>query len=397
MSSQLISSPIRAESGITVSEVVSRRQRREFLELPWQIYAGDSAWVPPLLLERKEFIDPRKHPFYQHGAATPFVAYRGGRPVGRILASDDPHFNAHQRDNAGCFGMFESIDEPEVAHALLDAAADWLARRGRTRILGPIDYSMNYSCGLLVDGFDKPPRVMMNHNPPYYLRLFESWGLAKAKDLFAWWFEPNKRINRWRPRVERAVARSGVTVRPFRRNDLPAEILRCRAIYNEAWKDNWGDVPMTLAEFQYLAKFLLHLAVPDLLLMAEVNGRAVGFSLTFPDFNEAARGVNGRLFPYGLPIGLLRFWRNLKSVKTARLLALGVIPEFRRQGVAELLILRTFDYATQQLGYNGAELSWTLEDNALINRTIEAVGGTRYKTYRIYERAIGATNGRPHW
>src|SRR4029077_483208 len=195
----------------------------------------------------------------------------------------------------------------------------------------------------------------------------------------AWWFDRENRIERWRPRVERAVARIGVVVRPLRRDDLPAEILRCRAIYNAAWKDNWGDVPMTLAEFEHLAKFLLHLALADLLLVAEVNGRAVAFSMTLPDFNEAARRLNGRLFSYGLPIGLLRFWRSLKQVKTARLLALGVIPEYRCKGIAELLILRTFDYGSQMMGYTGAELSWTLEDNALINRRIEAVGGRRYK------------------
>jgi GNAT superfamily N-acetyltransferase len=389
VSSQIITPTIRAEQRIEVCAAVSRRDRREFLEFPWRVYSGDPVWVPPLLIERKEFIDPRKHPFYQHGAAMPFVAYRGGRPVGRILASDDPLYNAHHDDNVGCFGMFESIDDPKVAQALLDTAADWLARRGRSRIMGPIDYSMNYACGLLVEGFDTPPRVMMNHNPPYYRRLLDSWGLIKAKDLYAWWFDQQNRIDRWRPRVERAVSRSGVIVRPLERSDLPAEILRCRMIYNEAWKDNWGDVPMTLAEFEYLAKFLLHLAIPDLLLLAEVKGRPVAFSMTLPDFNEAARSVNGRLFPYGLPIGLIKFWRNLKHVKTARLLALGVIPEFRRQGIAELLILRTFDYGIGHMGYTGAELSWTLEDNALINRTIEAVGGKRYKTYRIYERGIG--------
>ncbi|HEV2972254.1 MAG TPA: GNAT family N-acetyltransferase [Pirellulales bacterium] len=388
MSTQIIRPAIRADRRIDVRPAVSRYDRRQFLRFPWRVYADDPVWIAPLLIERKDFINPRKHPFYQHGAAVPFVAYRHGQAIGRILASDDPLFNAHHEDNAGCFGMFESIDEPDVAHALLDAAAEWLARRGRTRMMGPIDYSMNYGCGLLIEGFETPPRVMMNHNPPYYRPLLESWGLTKAKDLYAWWFDSDNRIDRWRPRVERAVARSGVTVRPLRRKDLPAEILRCRAIYNEAWRDNWGDVPMTLAEFEYLAKFLLHLAIPDLLLMAEVKGRPVAFSMTLPDFNEAARSLNGRLFHYGLPIGLVRFWRNLKRVKTARLLALGVVPEYRRRGIAELLILRTFDYGAKQMGVTGAELSWTLEDNALINRTIEAVGGRRYKTYRIFERSI---------
>ena len=282
------------------------------------------------------------------------------------------------------------IDDPAVAGALLDAAAAWLVARGRSRMLGPIDYSLNYACGLLIDGFDTPPRVMMNHNPPYYLRLLEGAGLTKAKDLYAYWFDCGANaIERWRPRVERAVARHGVTVRPLVRKDLAAELLRCKAIYNEAWKENWGDVPMTLAEFEFMGKALYHLAVTDLLLMAEIGGRPVAFSMTLPDFNEAARGLDGRLFPYGLPIGLARFWRNLKRLKTGRLLALGVIPEYRRQGIAELLILRTFDHAKQKMGYSGAELSWTLEDNALVNRTIESVGARHYKTFRIFERPIG--------
>ena len=369
--------------------VVSRADRQRFVRFPWCIYRDDPQWAPPLLMERKEFIDPRKHPFYLHGAALPLLAWRGGQPVGRILVSDDPLYNAHHRENTGCFGMFESIDDPEVARALLDAAAAWLAGRGRNRMLGPIDYSMNYTCGLLVDGFDSPPRVMMNHNPPYYSQLLESWGLTKAKDLYAWWFDSDNAIDSWRPRVERIVARTGVTVRPLRRDDLSAEILRCRQIYNEAWKDNWGDVPMTLAEFQHLAKSLLQVATPELILVAEKKERPIAFSMTLPDFNEAVKPIDGRLFSYGLPIGLLRFLRNLKRIKTARLLALGVLPDFRRQGVAELLILRTFDYGRGTMGYTGAELSWTLEDNVLINRTIEAVGGRRYKTYRVYERAIG--------
>ncbi len=388
MTTQLRPPDSPAQTRIEIRPAVSRLDRNQFVRLPWQIYRDDPAWAPPLLMERKEFIDPRKHPFYIHGAAVPLIAWRAGRPVGRILVSDDPLFNAHHGDNVGCFGMFESIDDQAVADSLLDAAVNWLAARGRSRIMGPIDYSMNYSCGLLIDGFDTPPRVMMNHNPPYYARLLEAWGLTKAKDLYAWWFTTDNRIEQWRPRVERIVARSGVTVRPLRRNDLTADILRCRDIYNGAWADNWGDVPMTLAEFNHLAKFLMHLAIPELIFIAEAKGRPVGFSMTLPDFNEAARSINGRLFPFGLPIGLIRFYRNLKRIKTGRLLALGVIPEFRRQGIAELLILRTFDYGTKEIGLTGAELSWTLEDNSLINRTIEAVGGHRYKTYRIYQKAI---------
>ena len=317
-----------------------------------------------------EFINPAKHPFYRHGAAVALLAFRNGRPVGRILVSDDPHFNEHSGANAGCFGMFESEDDPEVAHALLDAAAAWLVERGRTQILGPIDYSTNYACGLLVDGFDTPPRLMMNHNPAYYQPLLESWGLTKEKDLFAWWFDHYELINAWRPRVERLAARHGVTVRHVRRSELAADLGDLLAVYNEAWKDNWGHVPMTEAEFKYMAGQLLHIAVPELLLVAEVNGQPVGCSMTLPDFNEATGPLDGKLFRFGLPLGVWKLWRGLKRIKSARLLALGVLKEFRRRGIAELLILRTFDYGHNVQGYNAAELGWTLEDNVLINQTI---------------------------
>jgi GNAT superfamily N-acetyltransferase len=372
-----------------VRPALSWLDRQRFVRLPWQIYAGDPLWTAPLLLERKEFLNRRKHPFYQHGDATALLALRRGRAVGRILVSDDPNFNAAHHDNAGCFGMFESPDDPEVAHALLDAAAAWLLARGRNRILGPIDYSINYTCGLLVDGFGMPPRLMMNYNPPYYPQLLESWGLVKAKDLLAWWFDRDEnRMASWRHRVERLAVRSGVRVRPMRKRDLLSEVRHLHAIYNQAWKNNWGVVPMTLAEFEHMARQLVPLAVPELLLVAEVEGKPVGFSITLPDFNEVLPALDGRLFHYGLPIGLWRLWRGLKRIKTARLLALGVLDEFRRRGIAELLILRTFDYGAQVMGYTGAELSWTLEDNALVNHTIEAVGGRRYKTYRIFDRSL---------
>jgi GNAT superfamily N-acetyltransferase len=390
VSTQTVHRHVRLGRAIQVRPVISRSCRRRFLEFPWRIYADDPCWVPPLLLERKQFIDPRKHPFYRHGAALPLLAWRGNEPVGRILVSDDPLYNARHNDNVGCFGMFESIDDPHVAHALLDAAAGWLAARGRTRIMGPINYSTNYECGLLIDGFDTPPRIMMNHNPPCYRPLLESWGLTKAKDLFAWWFDrvDNEIDGDWRSRVERVAARGGVTVRPLRLKDLPAELRRLQSIFNEAWKDNWGGVPMTADEFQHMAHDLVQFAKPELMLLSEVEGRAVGFSLSLPDVNEALRPIDGRLLRFGLPTGLWKLWRGLKRIKTCRLLALGVLEGFRRRGVAELLILRTFDRGRDALGYTGAELSWTLEDNALVNRTIEAVGGRKYKTYRIFDRDL---------
>jgi GNAT superfamily N-acetyltransferase len=393
MDSKLAQSPINracaVDAGVQVRQALGARDRDVFVRFAWQIYRDDPQWAPPLLIERKDFVNPRLHPFYLHGAAAQFLAYRNGQLVGRIQASDDPHYNAEHHSNVGCFGMFESIDDEQVAAALLQAAADWLRDRGRTQIMGPIDYSTNYACGLLIDGFDTPPRIMMNHNPPYYAALLEACGLSKAKDLYSWWFDDRLDVlDAWRAKAERLAARGRFQVRSFRLDDFDAEIERCKAVYNAAWERNWGFVKMSDAEFAYMAKHLRQLAAPELLLLAEVEGRPVGFSMTLPDLNEAIRPLDGRLFRWGLPIGLVRLLRNRRRIRTARLLTLGVIEGFRRRGISELLILRTLDYGKHVAHYTGAELGWTLEDNELINRTIVAVGGQRYKTYRIYEREI---------
>ncbi len=214
--------------------------------------------------------------------------------------------------NVGCFGAFESEDDPEMAAALLDAASGWLRARGRTAIMGPIDYSTNYLCGLLVEGFHTPPRILDNHNPPYYAGLLESWGLAKAKDLYSWWFlDPKDMGAMWRERAERILKRGKITIREFNVRDFDAEVQRCNTVYNGAMERNWGFVSLTEAEFRYMAKRLKEMAEPRMVLLAEVDGYPVGFSITLPDLNEAIRPLNGRLFPFGLPVNLVRFlWRK---------------------------------------------------------------------------------------
>lgn len=381
--------PLASALPVEVAPLATRRDRRDFIRLPWRIYRDDPQWVPPLEWEVQQFIDPRQHPFYHHGAAQPFLARRGGEPVGRILVSDDPHYNAEHGSNLGCFGMFETVDDPQVARALIDAAAAWLAGRGRNQLLGPIDYSTNYPCGLLIDGFQRPPRLMMNHHPRYYLPLLESCGLSKAKDLYAYWFQdPHQMLEKWKARAARLAQRGGFRVRPFDSRDFEREVARCKQVYHQAWVKNWGFVKMTDAEFDHLAQTLRKFARPELLMIAEAEGQPVGFSMTLPDFNEAVAPLNGRLTRWGLPVGLFQLWRGLRRITTARMLILGVLEEYRRRGITEMLILETLDYGRNQAKYTGAELSWTLEDNELINRTIEAVGGERYKTYRILEKSL---------
>jgi GNAT superfamily N-acetyltransferase len=374
---------------LEVREVCGRHDLDRFLKMPWPIYAEDPHWTPPLLIENKEFLDRRKHPFYRHGDATQFIATCGEQTLGRILVSDDPLYNQQHSENLGCFGMFECVDDRTTAHALLDAAAGWLHSRGRTTIRGPVDYSLNYPAGLLIEGFDTPPRVMMNHHRRYYAGLLESWGLRKAKDLCAWWFvDPMNLAAKWSARAERLARRGGITIRPFRNSDFAAEVDRCQEVYNSTMSDLWGFVKLTTDEFRYFSRQLARLTLPDQVLLAEVDGRVVGFSVTVPDVNEAIRPLNGRLTRWGLPTGLLRFLWHKRRIKTARMIVLDVLKDYRRRGVAELLILRTLDYGKNVIGYTGAELGWTLEDNDSVNRTIEAVGGWRYKTYRVYEKEL---------
>jgi len=375
-------------SPIEVSSVRCPKDRNAFIKFPWQIYKGDPAWVPPLILERKAFLDRKRHPFYQHGEAALFLARRNGEIVGRIMASDDPNYNSLHQSNVGCFGLFESIDDRDVAAALFDTASNWLRARGRSEVMGPIDYSTNYVCGLLVDGFEHPPTVLTSHNPRYYPLLIESCGFSKAKDWYAWWFsEFPEAAERLRKVAVARAGRHGVTIRPVNLRRLEDESRRLRTIYNQAWEENWGFVPFTEAEFDHLAREMKPLIVPQGTLLAEIGSEPVGFVIGVPDINVALRHINGRLTRFGFPIGLLKLLYYRTKIRTGRLVALGVVEKYRRAGIAETLVLRLMDEAFKR-GFTG-ELSMTLEDNFMVNRFIEAMGASRYKTFRIYTRSLG--------
>ena len=375
-------------SDIEVSEVTTRRERNAFIKFPWQIYANDPAWVPPLIIERKAFLNRKRHPFYQHGDAALFLAWKNGEIVGRIMASDDPNYNSLHQSNVGCFGLFESIDDRDVATALFEAAANWLRKKGRTEIMGPIDYSTNYVCGLLIDGFQFPPTILTAHNPPYCQRLIESCGFVKAKDWYAWWFaDPAKAVAHLRRLAARFKARCPATIRTANLRNLRDESRRLREIYNQAWEKNWGFVPFTEAEIEFMTNELKPLLVPEFAWIAEVENEPVGFILALPDINVILRDLNGRLTRFGLPIGLIKLLFHKKRIRKGRLIALGVVEKYRRAGIAEMLVLRVIEETMIKRGITG-ELSMTLEDNFMINRFLEAIGADRYKTYRIYSKSI---------
>jgi GNAT superfamily N-acetyltransferase len=375
-------------SNVEISEVSSHQERNAFIKFPWRIYGNDPAWVPPLIIERKAFLDRKRHPFYRHGDAALFLARKNGEIVGRIMASDDPNYNALHQSNVGCFGLFECINNRDVAAALFERAEGWLRKKERTEIMGPIDYSTNYVCGLLIDGFQFPPTILTAHNPPCYRDLIESCGFTKAKDWYAWWFaEPVRAAARLRPLAERFQKRWPVTIRAANLKNIREESRRLRKIYNQAWKNNWGFVPFTEAEIEFMTHELKQLVIPEFTLIAEIGDEPAGFILCVPDINVALRYINGRLTTFGLPIGLVKLLYHKSRTRTARLIALGVIEKYRRAGIAEMLVLRIVEDAMIKRGFAG-ELSLTLEDNFMINRFLEAIGAQRYKTYRIYSKSI---------
>ena len=373
---------------LEVSEVTSRRERNALIKFPWRIYANDPAWVPPLIIERKAFLDRRRHPFYQHGDAALFLARRDGEIVGRIMASDDPNYISLHQSNVGCFGLFECINDGDVATALFEGAARWLRKRGRSEMMGPIDYSTNYVCGLLIDGFQFPPTILTAHNPPYYRHLIESCGFTKAKDWYAWWFaDPAKATTHLRRLAARFRRRCSAVIRPANLKNIRDESRRLRQIYNQAWEKNWGFVPFTEAEIEFMTRELKPLLVPEFAWIAEIGNEPVGFTLCLPDINVALQKIDGRLTRFGLPIGLIKLLLYKRRIRKGRLIALGVVAKYRRAGIAEMLVLQVMEETMVKRGMTG-ELSMTLEDNFMINRFLEAIGAQRYKTYRIYSKSI---------
>ncbi len=369
---------------IEIREVANKSTLMDFIKLPWDIYKNDPNWVPPLINEIKKKLNKKSNPFFKHSVVQLFVAYSDGKPVGRIASIIDyNHINFHQ-EQVGFFGMFECLDNYICAEKLLDNAREWLASRGITFMRGPMNLSMNDECGFLLEGFDSPPVIMMTYNPEYYLRFMERYGLVKAKDLYAYLNEGIVQTpERLGKIAERARAKYNVTVRPMNMKKLKEEVSKIKNIYNAAWEKNWGFVPMTDKEMDYLAAELKKIALPELIVFAEVSGKPVGISVTVPNYNEALMHIDGRLDP--VSIAKLLIYR--KKIKGTRSLIMGLLKEYRLTGIPVLLFMETAK-AARKLGFEWCETSWNLEDNHLINKFDETIGGRLYKKYRIYEMHI---------
>lgn len=360
----------------------SKQAFHEFVEFPYTLYRGDPYWVPPLRIAVKELLDRKKHPFYANADAEFFLAKRDGEVVGRIAAIFDRNHNKFHQESAGFFGFYESIDDAEVARALLRRAREWVFAKGATFLRGPVNPSTNYECGMLIEGFDSSPQVMMTYNPRYYPKLMEQAGLKKIKDLNAYVNTAGgtdfERIGRV---ADRKLARKGISVRPINMKDFDNEVLRVWEVYNAAWEKNWGFIPMTREEFFTMGKEMKQILKPELVLIGEAGNKVVGFALCLPDINFALKPAGGSL----LPTGLLKILYYQRLIKNFRVVALGVIPEYRTSGIAAAFYV-TLVRTAREKGYTGDfEMSWILEDNVLMIRSLEAMNAKHYKTYRIYE------------
>ena len=357
---------------------------KRFIAFPYDHYRRDPLWVPPLRMDVRTLLSPKKNPFFQHAEAQYFLA-RGpdGRTLGRIAAIQNDAHNREHRDRVGFYGFFESVNDQQVAAALFDAAAAWLRTKGLDTMRGPMSPSINDECGLLVDGFTTPPTVMMPHNPPWYVALHGGYGFTKAKDLYVYegsGAEPPER----NVRAAKVLAeRKAITLRPLDMKRFAQEVELVKLLYNQAWEKNWGFVPLTEAEIDHLAKQLKPVVVPDLVCFAERGGKVIGFAIALPDLNVALKhNPSGRLFP-----GILNILWHARRITRIRVLLLGVLPEYRQSGVDAMLYHWMWTKGAAR-GYRWAEGGWMLEDNLPMINAAERIGFRRYKTYRIYDKPL---------
>lgn len=371
---------------LTVKPVQTRRERKQFLELPWQINRDDPNWMPPLRRNQEELVGYRRHPFYNDAEGQTFLAFRGDRPVGRVLALVNHAHNRYHHENRGFFGFFESVDDQEVAAGLFDAVRQWLSAKGITAVRGPTNPSLNYECGLLIEGFDTPPFFMMTHNPPYYQRLIEGCGFQKAEDMVA--FSGSRDMlgllftDKLRFVTEEVIRRFNVHLRKLDKSRFLRDVKIFLDLYNQSLVGTWGFVPLSDAEADHMAGSLRYLVVPEMTALAEVDGKPVGAQFGILDYNPRIKASDGRLFPFGF----IRLLWNRRAIKRVRLVSTNVVPEYQKWGLSLAVGSRIVPDALAW-GVQEAEFSWVLESNLLSFRTLERGGAKITKRYRLFDYA----------
>ena len=376
-----------SNDGLRVAPVSNRTQLAAFIRLPWSLYEQDPHWVPPLKLERRLHFSSL-NPWFAHGRWQGWIALRGDRPVGRISAQVDDLHRRHYGAKSGHFGFLECENNPDVMRALVTECENWLSQHQTEVITGPFNFSINQECGLLVDGFDTPPAIMMPHNHPWYAELLEQQGYSAAKDLYAYWIRPDFAI----PRVmQNLVDKHGgsVRLRGLNRKKFRQELETLRGIFNDAWSDNWGFVPFTREEFAELGTALRLFVPDDFIRIAEFEGEPVAFIAILPNLNEVLRELDGSLFPLGL-FKIIKALRE-RRVRTGRIPLMGVRKRLRNTplGIAlALLVIHDLREPVIARGITGVEMSWILEDNQGMRSILDRIGSRLYKTYRIYQKRL---------
>jgi GNAT superfamily N-acetyltransferase len=364
----------------------SPRNVDRFLKTAHAIYRDDPHWVAPLLMDLKKVFSDA-NPLFEHAEMQLWVAQQGGRDVGRIAGILDRNHNAFHNERTAFFGFFECVENQEVCHRLFEAIRCWAKSKGINRLLGPMNPTTNDECGLLLEGYDSAPVFMMPYNPPYYPRLVEATGASKARDLLAFALEvangPKERFDRFMTKFRKREP--DVRIEPIRRQTLTAQLGKVKAVYNQAWEKNWGFVPMTDGEIDFMAERLRPLLTEGLAFVAETQAEPIGFLLAMPDFNEAFKPLRGRLLSPGL-LRALPYFLGWKTPQYVRCLTLGVTAKWRGHGVEAAMLAEALN-ASLRLGFKRGEASWILEDNQAVQRMIRLFGGEVYKRYRIYEQA----------
>ena len=381
---------------LTIELAETPQQRREYIYFQWEIYRDDPYWVPPLISEREEFLDKTRHPFHLHSDVDFFIARRDGEVVGTIAAIENKRHNQFQNENIGFFGLFEVKQDREAAEALLSTAEDWARERGLDALRGPTSFSLNEEAGLLVDGWDGPPVILMTYNPKYYVDLIEGAGYEKEMDLYAYLLELESQVGvdgqHLPPKLLRVANkiqdRIDFTVRQGKMSDFSNEAERFKAVYNSAWSNNWGFVPLTEEEKAHEAKVLKTLLDERIALFAEKDGQVIGTMLGLPDVNEALRLAypHPNVPEWWTKIKLFWHWKIAGRVKTTRSFAGGVIPEYQGRGVISVLLARLGQASARY--YKLSEISWVLESNTMMRRTAEMLKARLYRTYRIYQKPL---------
>ena len=377
-------------SNLVVRRVESKKDLKKFVKVPFHVHRDHPEWVPPLIMERMDFLNRKKNPYFDHADVELLIAERDGIPVGRISAQIDERWDEYRGGNDGQFGFFETTDDAEVANALLDAGCEWLAGKGREKVYGPMDFTTNDEIGIQIEGFDIKPVILENCHQPYVKDLVEGNGFTKAMDLLMWHLEMGKLAKglEFHPAIMEAAQKSldehGITIRNMRKSDMQAEVMRFHSVYNEAWGDNWGFVPITEDEAGYHAKLLKQIIDEDWAMIAETeDGTVVGAALTLPDINQVLAKMDGRLFP----TGWLKFLRGKSKVDVVRILALGVTKAYQHTGVAAALYVRHIQTCRPD-GVMTGEAGWILETNEPMNRALEGMGGVVNKKFRVYEKNL---------